>query len=213
MLPEPARSIILSGELTCTLHFNFVFLPASLRTICLYCQFLSRSMTPPSVRNYLSGVKLLHVILGFEFPDISSHELKVTLCGIERLAQHHPHRAPPITPSLLGTVVLGGVDFDPQDVTFSCAFLFAFFLFALISNLIPESAPPIGMQGHKHLCRGNVVPTYYGLCVKLTWSKTIQFGQRILEFPLVRVPEELRKGLSSLMSQIQVVNLISYVLS
>lgn len=167
-----------------TLNFNLVFLPASLRTICLYCQFLSRSMTPPSVRNYLSGVKLLHLMLGFEFPDLSAHELKVTLRGIERLAQHRPHRAPPITPSLLSTLVSCGVDFDPSDVTFSCAFLFAFFLFARISNLVPE----LGATEHKRICRGDVAPTHYGLCVQFTWSKTIQFGHRVLELPLVRVP-------------------------
>lgn len=127
-----------------TLHFNLVFLPASLHTVCLYCQFLSRSMTPPSVRNYLSGVKLLHLMLGFEFPHLSSHELKLTLCGIDRLAQHRPHRAPLIIPTLLCTLVASGVDFDPVDITFLCAF----FLFARISNLVPESFVTSGVQEH-----------------------------------------------------------------
>lgn len=171
-----------------TLKFNLVSLPASLQTICLYCQFLSRSMTPPSVRNYLSGVKLLHLMLGFEFPDLSAHEFKLTLRGIERLAQHRPHRAPPITPDLLSTLVSCGVDFDPSDVTFSCAFLFAFFLFARISNPVPESSQASHVQEYKRICRGHVVPTHYGLCVKFTWSKTVQFGQRVFELPLVRVP-------------------------
>ena len=171
-----------------TLKFNLVFLPSSLQTLCLYCQFLSRSMTPPSVRNYLYGVKLLHLMLGFEFPDLSAHELKTTLQGIERLAQHHPHRAPPITPSLLSTLVSCGVDFDPSQVTFSHAFLFAFFLFARISNLVPESFHASHFQEYKRICRGDVAPTHYRLCVQFTWSKTVQFGQQVLEFPLVRVP-------------------------
>ncbi|PFX15204.1 THAP domain-containing protein 4 [Stylophora pistillata] len=161
---------------------------ASLQTICLYCQFLSRSMTPPSVRNYLSGVKLLHFMLGFEFPDLSAHEFKITLRGIERLAQHRPHRAPPITPDFLSTLVSCGVDFDTSDITFSCAFLFTFFLFAHISNLVPESSQVSHAPEDKRICRGHVVPTHYGLCVKFTWSKTVQFGQRVLELPLVRVP-------------------------
>ena len=151
-----------------TLHFNLVFLPASLQTICLYCQFLSRSMTPPSVRNYLSGVKLLHLTLGFEFPDLSAHEIKITLRGIERLALHHPHRAPPITPSLLSTLVSCGVDFDSSDVTFSCAFLFAFFLIARISNLVPDSFKASHSEAHKRISRGDVSPTHYGLCVQFT---------------------------------------------
>ena len=152
-----------------TLHFNSVFLPASLHTICFYCQFLSWSMTPPSVRNYLSGVKLLHLMLGFEFPHLSSHKLK--------LVKHRPHRAPLITPTLLRTLVACGVDFDPVDLTFSCAFSFAFFLFARISNLVPESFVTSGVQEHRCICHGDVAPTHYGLCVQLTWSKTMQLGE------------------------------------
>ena len=125
-----------------TLHFNLVFLPASLHIICLYCQFLSGSMTPPSVKNYLSGVKFLHLMLGFEFPHLSSHELKLTLRGIDRLAQHCPRRAPLITPTLLYTLFARGVDFDPVDLTFSCAFSFAFFLFARISILFVTPSLP-----------------------------------------------------------------------
>ena len=81
-------------------HIDLVFLPASIRTISLYCQFLSRSMTPPSIRNNLSGVKFLHVPLGYPFPDLSTHEIQVTLRGIDRLAQHYPLRAPPPPPHL-----------------------------------------------------------------------------------------------------------------
>ena len=39
------------------LYFDLrAYLPALLDTVCLYCQFLSRSLTPQSVRNYLSSV-------------------------------------------------------------------------------------------------------------------------------------------------------------
>ena len=58
-------------------------------------------MTPPSIRNYLSGVKFLHVSLGYPFPDLSTHEIQVTLRGIDRLAQHSPLRAPPPHPPQL----------------------------------------------------------------------------------------------------------------
>ena len=127
-------------------------------------------------------------MLGFPFPHLSAHELQVTLRGIERLAQHNPQCAPPITPQLLSILVSCGVDFDPSDVTFSCAFLFAFFLFARISNLVPESLVASSVHDYKRIYCGDIVPTHYGLCVKFTWSKTIQLGQRVLELPLVQVP-------------------------
>ena len=116
-------------------------------------------------------------MLGFPFPDFSVHELQVTLRGIQRLAQHHPQRAPPpppITPQLLSTLVSCGVDFDPSDVTFSCAFLFAFVLFTCISNLVLQSLVASGVHDYKRIYRGDIVP--------------IRLGQQVLELPLVRVP-------------------------
>lgn len=45
-------------------YFRFDPIPATLDTVCLYVQFLSRTLTPPSIRNnYLSGVKLLHLFM------------------------------------------------------------------------------------------------------------------------------------------------------
>ena len=45
---------------------------------------LSRSLTPQSIRNYLSGVKLMHLIAGFDFPFLQSYEVRLTLKGIQR---------------------------------------------------------------------------------------------------------------------------------
>ena len=52
------------------LYFSLDPLTASVDTVCLYCQFLSRSLTPESVRNYLSAAKFLHVALGHDFPSL-----------------------------------------------------------------------------------------------------------------------------------------------
>ena len=83
-------------------------------------------MTPQSVRNYLSGVKLLHVVTGFDFPFYETFELRLTLRGLDRVHRHLPSRAPPVTPDLLRTLVqCRGSQFD---FVFNCAFLFAFFL-------------------------------------------------------------------------------------
>lgn len=62
-------------------------------------------MTPLSVRNYLSGVKLLHVFTGFEFPFYETPELKLTLRGLDRILKHAPSRAPPVTPELLRDLI------------------------------------------------------------------------------------------------------------
>ena len=35
---------------------------------------------------------------------------------------------------------------------------------------------------------GDIEPSHYGLCVKLSWSKTNQFGNCVLELPLLSIP-------------------------
>ena len=168
------------------LFFCFSFdlkpLPATLDTVCLYCQFLSRSMTPMSVRNYLSGVKLLHVFTGFEFPFYETPELKLTLRGLDRILKHAPSRAPPVTPELLRDLIKCATN-SSHDLVFSCAFLFAFFLFARISNLAPASVS--SFDPSKQFCRGDIVVTRFGLSVSFKWSKTNQTGARLLKLPLV----------------------------
>ena len=76
-------------------------LPADLVTIHAYAQFLSRSLKPPTIKNYLSGVKMLHFFHGF--PDIFSDDfmLELELKGICRLNPHIPIRARPVTPIIL----------------------------------------------------------------------------------------------------------------
>jgi len=169
-------------------YFDLEALPASLQTICLFCVFLGRTLTASSVRNYLSGVKFLHVASGFDFPPLSSFMIKLTLRGIERGKLHCPSRAPPVTPAILRLIVQPAflVSSSAEDITFSCAFLFAFFLFSRISNLVPASVQ--SFDPRKALLRGDILPAEHGLVVVFRWSKTNQTGSRRLVLPLVRVP-------------------------
>ena len=75
-------------------YFEFKPLPAELDTVCLYVQFLSRTLSPPSIRNYLSGVKLFHLFSGLEYSFSKEFVLSLALRGIARAAQHTPLRAP-----------------------------------------------------------------------------------------------------------------------
>lgn len=167
------------------LYFDFTPVPATAHVIALYCQFLSRSLTPQSIRNYLSGVKLMHLIAGFEFPFLQSYEVRLTLKGIQRTIKHTPNRAPPITPDILSKLV-SVIDLDDgKEVTFMCAFLLTFFLFARVSNIVPQVASRFDQV--QHLCRGDIFECRAGLLVLFKWSKTIQFGERRFMLPLVRL--------------------------
>ena len=74
-----------------------------------------------------------------------------------------------------------------NDATYWCCFLFAFFLMARKSNLVPVSVAKF--DSSKQLCRRNIVVDNGFLRVHIFWSKTIQFGQRKLEIPLVKITD------------------------
>ena len=169
------------------LYFGLKPFPASSRVISLYSQFLSRSVTPQTVRNYLSGVKVLHLIAGFEFPSLQDYEIRITLKGIDRLAKHTPIRAPPILPEIL-IKIHEVCDFtDPWEATLFCSFLFAFFLMARIPNIVPHSAA--SFDPSVHLCRGDIYRGKEGLLVLFKWTKTIQYQERRLFLPLLPIPD------------------------
>lgn len=73
--------------------------------------------------------------------------------------------------------------YSPHDLVFSCAFLFAFFLFARIFNLAPASIS--SFDPSKQLCRGDIVVTKFGLAISFKWSKTNQTGPKLLKVPLL----------------------------
>ena len=71
------------------LYFNIDYLPCSNETVCLYIQFLSRSFkSVQSIKNYVSGVRNLHLLHGYEFPDNDNFELRLLLRGSLEYTPH-----------------------------------------------------------------------------------------------------------------------------
>ena len=116
--------------LYCT-YFRFTPTPATLDTICLYVQFLSRTLSPPANRNYLSGVKLLNLFSGLEFPFNKNFLLSLTLHGIPRNALHTPRRVPSVTPAVLYHISKV-LDFETDPL--SCMLFFTFLFYILFNG-------------------------------------------------------------------------------
>ena len=120
------------------------------------------------------------------FSPFTSYELRLTLRGLERLAQHVPSRAPPVTPDILLNIV-SQIDLkDPCLVSFCAAFLFTFFLLARVSNIVPRCRSSVHSSSCLRL--SDVVITSDGLLVTFHRTKTIQFGRRRLSLPLLSMP-------------------------
>ena len=165
-------------------YFARTPLPADVITIYAYVQFLSRSLKPPTIKNYLSGVKMLHIFHGL--PDVFSDDylLELEMRGISRINPHVPQRARLITPKIL--LVFHQL-MDHSDSLHCSAWacsLFLFFTLSRLGSMLPSSG---STQRHKFLTRDRVNLSVEGLLVTFLHTKNIQFGKRRLHIPLLRL--------------------------
>lgn len=171
--------------LFCELSNDFT-LPICNERLCLYIQFLSRSLkAPQSIHNYVSGLKTLHCILDFPFPSLSSLDVKLTFKGLHKSLSHVPFQACPVTPQLLRDLSRV-LDFtDKVDITFYCLCLFLFFIFARRSQFVPDSGSK--KELFKLVRRSDVKLVNGLLYVMFRWTKTLQAGGRVVVIPLAPV--------------------------
>ena len=169
------------------LYFGLTYLPADTNVLCLYAQCLSRTFkSTQSIKNYISGIKTMHYILGYATDKINDFLLNLSLKGIARLKPHCVQQALPISPDMLVQMSSFMDLSEPNDTVYWCLFLFAFYLFARKSNLVPTTKKDL--KSKKFLLRKNISSEEGFLLVTMHWSKTIQYGERTLQTPLVPIP-------------------------
>ena len=182
----------LRTQFRCYLGFCVYFarnpLPATVNTICAFVQFLSHSLKPPSISNYLSGVKMLHIFLGYEYTFTDDFHLHLTIRGIQRIHQHVPRRARPITPAILFSIWKLSPSFNSLEYSVFACGLFLFFTMARAGSILPASRKS---PQHLFLTRDRVNFSREGILITLTHTKNIQFGRRRLHIPLLSSPSPL----------------------
>ena len=162
-------------------HFRLVAIPASLETVRMYAQFLSRSFkSPQSIKNYLHAIKFLHIVHDYEYPYTESYLLKMLMNGIERIVCHVPKRAVPITPSILLHLANIVNWTHHMDIVCFSAGLFLFFTMARAGNVFSHFAQGV----HMGLRRRDVVAIGDTIFITFKRTKTIRFGGRRLRVPL-----------------------------
>jgi len=162
--------------------YGFKTLPCELNTVCLFAQFLSRSFkSVDSIRNYLNGVKVLHLLFDLPFNHFESFYFRLFMKGLKRCNHHTVRVALPITPTILLKIKNELESTDINSYTYWCIFHFTFYLMCRKSNLIGTVE-----DDSKCLHRGDITVFKEYLIVKFHWSKTIQFGERCLEIPIIK---------------------------
>ena len=141
------------------IYFELIPVPSTVYVLTLYEQFLSRSFkSVDSIKNYISSIKYLHLLLDLEYPQFEAFHLRLVLRGLCRIKAHCQKQALPMN--------------SAYDATIWCLFLHAFFLMFRKSNLVPDSISTF--DHNKQLCRDSIIFDCKRklLLISVNWSKT-----------------------------------------
>lgn len=137
-----------------------------------------------SVLNYLAGVKKLHAYARVPMPQLTPY-VDAVFSGVKRLLAHQVQQAEPITPQILRQIAPLVNKSNPRQVVCFTALVVGFYLFLRGSNLTCRTQT--SFDPTKNLCRKDLRMANNVALVEIRWSKTIQFMQRKLLVPIVRV--------------------------
>lgn len=152
--------------------FGYLAVPASSATICRYAAWLSNTLVPSSVKQYLNIIKLLHLESGLENPLEDDWVLRTVLKGIQRVHGRSVCRKLPITVTHLHKIrSLLNLE-NQQDLAFWAACLVAFFGMLRKSSLFPRSL------SKPHMLIQNCTLHQWGISITSSYSKTIQCDER-----------------------------------
>lgn len=169
------------------LHFGLQDIKPTVPTICMYCEFLARSFSSPkTIRNYISGVRLMHKYVHASADSIHSFELELMLRALDVNLRHVPNQRLPISESLLSKLCTLCDTLDSFGSTMKCAILLSYFGFLRQCNLAPKSAR--FFDPSRHTCRGDVIVHPPGLILVLKWSKTLQKSSQYVNIPIPGIP-------------------------
>ena len=160
--------------------------PVSHLTICRYAAFLAKRLSVASIKKYINIIRILHLEAGLPNPLKETWFLDTVIRGIGRHKGLGTRRKLPINPHIL-LKIRSLLDLSSSvDAVFWAACLLAFFGFLRKSNLFPPSAAKFDPS--KHLLRDDFTLFNWGIMLTIRWSKTIQFGERILRAPIPWLP-------------------------
>jgi len=144
--------------------------------------FLSRdNLKYSSICQYTSAARQLHILLGLPDTVFDSALVKSVQVGFRRVLGDEANRKLPITNGIL----LKLIPFLKENSGLKAIILTGFFSFARKANLVAPSLAQF--DPNINLCRGSFVFTDWGAIMKLAHTKTVQFYERTLYIPLVKV--------------------------
>ena len=124
-------------------------------------------------------------LLGFEIPDVKDRQMQMFLTGLKRVMQHTVKQAEPITPHILLHISKVVNYKDKIEVIAWTATLLGFYMFLRKSNLVPDAMDKFDSLQQFRRADVNLLGPNRAMMFEVRWTKTLQFRQKILRFPVL----------------------------
>ena len=167
-------------------YMNLPSLPASSHTICLYAAFLAHSLKPSSIKQYIGIIGLMHKEFGLPNPLVGNWHLSSLLTGVKRVLGGAPQQKLPININILRGLRQQLNLTCSVDCSFWAICLVAFFGMFRKSHLLVTTAS--NFNPAQQFTKSDFTFFPWGALVRVRWSKTIQFRERVISIPISRVP-------------------------
>ncbi|KAK3243613.1 hypothetical protein CYMTET_46744 [Cymbomonas tetramitiformis] len=175
-------------------------LPATDRTLCMFITYCSWFVQPDTVKNYLAGVRQLHLQWGHEWvPVAARHAVAATLQGVKRCWGRPPKPVMPLTLADLAKMALLISAHDLGQEALWVAIFVGFFGLFRKDNLTTGKAG--AWNTRRALLRDDALFHEDGsvVWIRVQYSKAIQCGERHHWVPLRALPGSLLCPVRALM--------------
>ena len=164
-------------------EYGYTPFPMKEIVLSMFAQFLSRKMKLQLIKAVLSGFCTVSTTAGFDIPQKQFPLVNLTLRGLGNLKQTPPDQAHPMTVRLLLSI-RENLNLQVHfQATMLALFISCFCMLLCKLNVTPDKEWETHYMCREHLKRGPV-----GYLVTLYWTKTLQTGDRRLEYPLLEAP-------------------------
>ena len=162
------------------------YFPCNNMQLCRFGQHLTKSLTSPdSIGNYLSGMRTMLALVGNIVPDAKDKQMQMFTTGLKHVLNHVVQQAAPVTPQLLLRMSKVINYKDKIEVIAWTAMLLGFYMFLCKSNLVLEAMDKFKPLHQFRRADVNLLGLNKAMMFEVRWSKTLQFRQKVLRFPVL----------------------------
>ena len=167
-------------------RYLLAYFPCDNKQLCRFEQHLRHTFqSPDAINNYLSGVRMILVLLGLEIPDPRDRQMQMFNVGLKRVMQHTVKQAAPITPAILAKMSKVVNFKDKIEMIAWTAALLGFYMFLRKSNLVPDAMDKFDALHQFRRADAHFLRLDRAMMFEIRWTKTIQFRQKILRVPVL----------------------------